>query len=193
MGRRGTYPPRVEKDWQYLVLMRQHIQGGASPNAAAVMVAGQHCQSMSSKNYNSCVAWLKRNQRRFRAQLGTLRERLEEATARRDRENPGWRDDPAISFKARMTRNLRELERMVEESKQERLRLRAERQEWIQRNLRGLDRMFDERDREKSGWREDWEGDPEEIREFFSTAAAREREDLKRDDEEAPVLFMRWS
>jgi hypothetical protein len=188
MARRGTYPPRVERDWRYLRLMREHIQGGASPNAAAVMVARQHWQSMSSKNYNSCVAWLKRNQRQFRAQLGTFREQLQEAAAWRDRVNPGWRD-----VQARLTRNLREMERMVEESKQARLRLRAERQEWIQRKRRGLDRMFDELDREKPGWREDWEGDPEEIREFFSIAAAREQEDMERDDEEAPVLFMHWS
>jgi hypothetical protein len=95
---------RVEKRWQFLEMMQALIDGGTTANDAAGTVADKHWRDIASprasKGHYAATQWLKRNQRRFHADLKrrTLREQLDE----RNRQNPNWRPISEEEFTRRI-------------------------------------------------------------------------------------------
>jgi hypothetical protein len=69
VARRGRYPPRVQEYWHLLMLMQGHINEGATPYAAAKLVARTHWRETQSASLEACEQWLKRNQRAFSRDL----------------------------------------------------------------------------------------------------------------------------
>ena len=64
--------PRVEKHWPLLIKMRGLIDSGVTPHGAAVMVANKHWRVITPKGkYESAVAWLQDNYRKFRDELNS--------------------------------------------------------------------------------------------------------------------------
>ena len=102
--------PRVKRNWHLLKEMQVLIERGMAPNAAAVRVASVHWRAIvsprSGDGFKSAVAWLKRNQRRYREDLRAraLLERLRSPEAvewrRRAAEQREWE---AAGRLARMT------------------------------------------------------------------------------------------
>jgi hypothetical protein len=69
---RRKYPPRVSRNWRFLQEMQQLVEGGMTPNAAAIRIARQHWRVITNGTYEAAIHWLKDNQRRFSAQLQGL-------------------------------------------------------------------------------------------------------------------------
>jgi len=143
--------PLVARFWHLLMDMQSLIDGGMTPNAAAVKLARKHWRrrTMPCKTYDAAVQWFKRNQRLFLDDL---------------RSDARWID-----------RIERRIERMIERSNEE---YRRYQEQWFEEHgttsaiaLLDLERMFEERDRENPRWRAQWRKrcrrDPDDMLEFF--------------------------
>ena len=151
--------PLVARFWHLLMDMQSLIDGGMTPNAAAVRLAREHWRrsTMPCKTYDAAVQWLKRNQRLF---LDDLR-------------SASWNE-----------RIARRVERMVERWDEENRRWQ---EQWLEEHgttsaiaLLDLERMFEERDRENPRWRAQWRKryrrDPDDMLEFLRASFAEPEE-----------------
>lgn len=92
--RRGRPPLEAEtikaRIWEALLEMQRLVSRGVRPNAAAVLTAKKHWRDIS-KTHPAAVQMLKRNQRKFSAQLSDVLNRTGRAELLEfKRRNPRW-------------------------------------------------------------------------------------------------------
>jgi hypothetical protein len=124
--------------------MQSLIEGGMTPNAAAVRLAREHWRrrTMPCKTYDAGVQWLKRNQRLFLDDLRNARwnERLDRMVERMDEENRRWQEQWLEEHGTTSAIALLDLKRMFEERDRENPRWRAQ---WRKRYRRDPDDMLE--------------------------------------------------
>ena len=147
--------PLVARFWHLLLDMQSLIDGGMTPNAAAVRLAREHWRrrTMPCKTYDAAVQWFKRNQRLYLDDLRSARwnERIDRMFERMHEENRRWQEQWLEEHGTTSAIALLDLERMFEERDRENPRWRAQ-------------------------WRKQYRRDPDDMLEFLRASFAEPEE-----------------